>query len=95
MKELRITDSELQAVIAPALRKFLAGKGFLMGTPSDSLTTYFFPIDVNLAGCVDVTRDADGVWTITQDEHGMAERVAVSAFEHGEAIASRIDKYGM
>lgn len=95
MRELRITDGELQRLIGGALREKLARAGFRMGTPTAATpTSFFFPICLNLDGEITVERDADGCWTIVQDAAVIAERVADAHFEHLEAIAERVHKYG-
>lgn len=95
MRELRITDGELQRLVGGALRDRLAKAGFRMGTPSDATpSSFFFPVCLNLDGDVDVVRDADGTWTITQDAFDIAERVADTQVEHANAIHERCAKYG-
>lgn len=95
MRELRITDGELQRMIGGVLRERLAKAGFRMGTPSDAIpSSFFFPVCLNLDGDVDVVRDADGHWTITQDKPEITERLASTLADHHEAIANRVQKYG-
>ena len=67
MKELHITDAELQKLIAPALRKRLKAAGFHTGTASDDNCAFFFPINLSVAGSVKVTRHEDGTWCIQQE----------------------------
>ncbi len=90
MRELRITDAELQALIAPGLRRKFVEAGFKTGTASDENTSFFFPINLQLAGECFVTRHEDGTWTFTQEEAPMiADRVAQAAVSHASAIAQR------
>ena len=91
MRELRITDGEVQALIAPAFRARLRAEGFKMGTASDAdPSSFFFPINLNLAGHVEVVRGADGVWSIFQeDDAHINDRTAAASEYHGGAIAGR------
>ena len=68
MRELRITDVELQKMIAPVLRKRLRKAGFAMGAASaDGPPTYMFPINLDLAAFVTVIRREDGTWLFQQE----------------------------
>lgn len=91
MKELRLTDGEMQALVANKLRAKLRAAGFKMGPPADQEPpTFYFPININVAGEVAIVRHEDGTWTILQDEHGMlADRTAAALGIHAAAIASR------
>ena len=71
MIELRISDGELQQLIAPAILKRLKKAGFRNGTPSDDMCTFFLPVNLNLAGRVKVTRHEDGTWLIQQETDDM------------------------
>jgi hypothetical protein len=90
VRELRITDGELQTLIATALRRKLAKAGFKTGTPSDANAAFFFPINLELTGDCEVIRHEDGTWTFTQEETPMiADRIAQTAIFHAAAIAQR------
>jgi hypothetical protein len=87
MRELQITDADLQKLLAPTIRKYLRKAGFKMGAPSGAEPpSYFFPINLELAGDVTVTRREDGTWSFTQETDLMLiERTAESGFAHASA----------
>lgn len=91
MREVQITDAELERLIAPAIRKRLRAAGFKMGTASDEVPSAFmFPINLNLAGVVGVHRSEDGVWTFSQEDNPMlADRMMDSMIAHGHAFETR------
>ena len=90
MRELRITDVELQKMIAPVLRKRLRKAGFAMGAASaDGPPTYLFPINLDLAAFVTVIRREDGTWLFQQDDFVIAERLEESFLMHGDAYVNR------
>lgn len=95
MKTLSISDRDLQKLIAPALRKKLAGAGFVMGATmdvrsDDPNSSFYFPINMNLAGVCSVLRGADGIWTICQQvDQALAERTMASHESYIEASAAR------
>ena len=85
MRELRMTDGELQRLIAPAIRKKLKAAGFVSGTPSDEHAGYFFPINIEMNG-LEVTRHEDGTWTFVQEDLAIAGRLNDTLDIHGAAI---------
>jgi hypothetical protein len=89
MTEVLITDAELQKLIAPPIIKFLKSKGLRAGTPSDDNCAYWFPINLELAGTVEIERGEDGTWLIRQDDAIIADRCAETLMIHGAAIAAR------
>lgn len=90
MLELRLTDQELQALVAPRLVARLRKAGFKMGrTEGEFPSSMFVPISLDLVGWCSFTRDADGFWTIQQDETRIAEVVADAHEMHYEAITGR------
>jgi hypothetical protein len=90
MREFRISDVELQGIIAPLLRMRLREAGFAMGAPSaEQQPTYMFPINLDVSGAVTVIRGDDGFWTFQQDEMKMAERLEETFLMHGEAFMNR------
>lgn len=90
MKELRLTDGELQAIVAPAIRERLRAAGFAMGTSSGDLpSSFWMPVNLNLAGHVEIIRSEDGVWSFTQVDGVIADRVAVTGEIHEGAILGR------
>lgn len=91
MRELQITDAELERLIAPAIRKRMRAAGFKMGTASDEVPSAFvFPINLNLAGVVGVHRSEDGVWTFSQEDDPMlADRMIDSMMAHEQAFETR------
>jgi len=95
MKELKLTDGELQALIAPVLCKKLRAAGFKMGTASDEeSSSFFFPINFNLTGNCYVFRDADGIWTIGQEDAVIHDRVSSAMRLHIAAINDAAAKHG-
>jgi hypothetical protein len=75
MRELRLTDGELQKLVAPAIRAHLKTAGFHTGASSCNNNAFFFPINLDLAGDVRVTRHEDGTWVFTQETYpALAER---------------------
>jgi hypothetical protein len=86
VREVRISDADLQKIIGPPLRAFLKKNGFKSGTASDEGTGYFFPIDLDLAGNISVVRHADGTWMFLQEDALIADRVAQTAALHLEVI---------
>jgi hypothetical protein len=90
MKELRITDQDLQALVAPALRERLKKVGFVLGRSTGEFpAAVWVPINLDLVGWCHFVRTDDGVWVFQQDENRMAEIVADGREDHGEAIATR------
>jgi hypothetical protein len=95
MRSFQISDRDLQALIAPALRAKLAAAGFKMGAVMDGRSgdpncAFYFPINLNLAGDCGVRRDEDGTWTISQEESPLlADRTAETFQAHVAAIASQ------
>lgn len=89
MKELRLTDRELQ-LIAPALRDRLSKAGFVaQDSEGNQPAGFAFPITLNLVGDVELRRDEDeGVWIFRQVEHGdVAERTEFAERAHVEAAS--------
>ena len=90
MRELRISDAELQSIIAPQLRKRLRKAGFAMGAPSaEQQPTYMFPINLDVSGVMMVIRQDDGVWIFQQEDMKIAERLEESFLMHGDACINR------
>jgi hypothetical protein len=92
LRELRITDTELQEMIGTALRERLRKAGFRHGTPSDDLYAFNLPITLDLAGTVYVRRTEDGVWTITQEEDAIMERLAEAGIAFAEAVGNSANR---
>ena len=91
MRELRITDAELQALIAPGLRARLKQAGFRNGTASNDHTGFFFPINLEIAGSCTVGRLEDGTWVFTQvDDAVIAERTELASAAHTDAVMRHI-----
>jgi hypothetical protein len=77
VRELQISDAELQKIIATGIRKKLKDFGFKTGPASDGNQGFFFPINLDLSGEISVVRTADGVWTFTQEDDAIfADRTA-------------------
>lgn len=90
MRELRLTDQEIQRLVAPKLVAKLRKAGFVMGRSSGEFpSALFVPISLDLTGWCSFTRDHDGVWTFQQDENRIAEIIADGLEAHGDAIATR------
>jgi len=93
MKELRLSDRELQDIVGPALRAKLKVAGFVSGTPSNDHTAFFFPINLDLAGDVVVTRHEDATWSITQEcDLTLLERTQAAGEAHVAAVVGRIEQ---
>lgn len=91
MRELRLSDAELQALIAPALRKKLKAAGFAFGTATDEHAGFYFPINLALAGSISVVRYEDGTWVFAQETNAtLADRTADAFVSHVEAC-TRVD----
>ena len=87
MRELRITDEDLQALIADGLRKKLKAAGFNTVVPSSDHAGFFFPVNLSLAGECTVTRHEDGTWTITQEDNALlADRTDDCLGFHAQAV---------
>lgn len=67
MREVTISDRELQALIAPALISWLKAKGFQGGLPSGEHNGFWFPISLDFAGEVHAVRYEDGTWIFSQE----------------------------
>ena len=90
MKEVRISDADLQRDLSNALTARLKKAGFHTGAASDELCTVMFPIRLDLAGRVTIGRDESGFWTFTQElELDVSERTAFVEQTHAAAIANR------
>ena len=98
MRELRLTDIELQRLIAPALKKRLRQEGFEFGTPEgrspgegdpEAIGMIMFPVNLDLAGCVSIERGDDGVWTFRQDTLVQLQRFYQTLIDHHAAIEGR------
>ena len=63
-----------------------------MSADDDLDCAFYFPINLNIAGKCGVARDADGVWTITQEHDAeIAERLGASESIFIEAVrANRV-----
>ncbi len=95
MRELRLTDGELQKLIASALRRKLAKAGFKTGTPSDASSAFYFPLNLQLCGDVSVVRYEDGTWVFTQDDAVIADRLAETFILHAVAIETNERAMGL
>jgi hypothetical protein len=92
MLELRLTDIELQRLLAPALKKRLAREGFRFGTsesPQDGYNTILLPVRLDLADSVSLSRDPDGLWIFQQIDPGIERRFLETFADHYEAIERR------
>jgi hypothetical protein len=96
MRTFQIGDRELQDLIGAALRKRLRKAGFAPGASmrgdDDLDCAFYFPINPNIGGKCTVTRDADGIWTISQEhDTEIAERLGASESIFIEAVrANRV-----
>jgi hypothetical protein len=94
MKQLTMTDKEVQALIAPAIRKKLKAAGFVSGTASDDHAGYLFPIDLQLAGAITIQRHDDGTWVFQQEEDlTLMERTAATFAAHYEATQEATQRF--
>lgn len=93
MKELRLTDRELQDMIAPALRARLRAAGFEpMHSDGAEPMGFSLPITLDLAGDVTLERNIDeGIWTFRQVAHGdLADRTDFAERAHREAVGHTV-----
>lgn len=90
MKEVRLSNRELQALIAPGLIAKLKAAGFQAGRSSGECCAVVFPINLNFSGTVDIERTDDGVWTFRQqDDVDVASRTEFAAQAHAAAVSER------
>lgn len=93
MHELRLTDLELQSLLAPALKARLRQEGFKFGeseSPHDEThNLLLLPVNLDLADEVMVERTDDGVWVFRQSNPAISRRLLESMLAHGEAIEAR------
>ena len=66
MRELRLTDAELQQLVATSLREALIKAGFARGSSVERVGSFMMPINLDLAGNITIERGEDGVWTFRQ-----------------------------
>jgi hypothetical protein len=95
IRELKLTDLEVQKLIAPALKKKLRAAGFTMGASESAdgfNCAFYFPVNLDLAGINTVERDEHGVWTFRQRVGGEAvnERLRQTSEDHMDAIEARM-----
>jgi hypothetical protein len=98
MNTLRISDGELQTLLATAIRKKLAGAGFKTGASMEGWgnpnCAFYFPINLNLSGQCGVQRGADGFWTFSQEDNPiMADRLAATLRAHADAITVSMERF--
>ena len=89
MKELRIGDRELQALIAPALTARLKAEGFHTGVPTTEHCGFYFPINLCLAGDIEIVRHEDGTWIFSQEvDDRLASRTFAALEDHSVVCAT-------
>ena len=95
-RELRLTDLELQGLLATALHSRLREAGFKQGIPTTAHGWLMFPVSLNLSGVVNITRTDAGDWVfIQQDTPGpLDERMAAAAQAHTAAIVQTLTRIG-
>lgn len=91
MKEARISDAEMQRLVATALTKRLRAAGLHTVESCAHRWAVCLPVTLNLAGHVDVEHDDDaGEWIIRQElETALADRTTFAEGAHAGAFASR------
>jgi hypothetical protein len=81
LKQLELSDAQVQELVAPALLKRLRDAGFHTGVPTDTATTVYVPINLDLVGDVEIVRYEDGTWVFRQqttEVAGMLEHAAAA-----------------
>lgn len=91
MKEARISDAEMQRLVATALTKRLRASGLHTIDSSASRWAICLPVTINLAGVVVIDHDEDaGEWVFRQElEAELADRTAFAESAHAAAFSSR------
>lgn len=90
MKELRITDAEMQRLVALPLRTYLIRHGFKHGEASTDHAIYAFPVALDLAGVVTVVHEDDGHWRFVQEtDETLSDRLDSSLASHTEAVVAQ------
>jgi hypothetical protein len=92
MRELTMTDAQLQKLVGSALRKKLRAAGFVAGMPSDENDSCFFPINLEVPG-LSIVRHEDGFWTFSQEDPVIAGRLMDTNQIHGAAIDSAAQQF--
>lgn len=84
---MRISDRDLQAMIAPRLKDALRRAGFKIGTNGDGHACFMIPVNVGLIGTSQLTLQEDGNWLFQQEESEViADRVTDAGMAHFEAM---------
>lgn len=90
MTELRISDAELQRLVATALIGRLRTAGFHTLPSMTERCSICFPVSLELAGYVTVERHDDGTWSFQQElDLDLAERTRDVERYHASAVYSR------
>lgn len=90
MKEVRISDAQLQQIIGRPLVEHLRRNGFQTGRGTHEQCSIAMPIELDLAGAVDIIRSEDGIWTFRQElDYALSARMEFAADSHMTAIESR------
>lgn len=91
MREVQISDAELQALIAPPIRERLKAAGFQTGASVTASCGVFLPVFLDMAGSIEVERTEDGMWTFRQELNvELADRTADALHAHVESIGARL-----
>ena len=95
MREVQFTDAELQALVAPALRKKLKAAGFQGGASDRSDWSpqgcIFLPVFIDMAGSVEIERTEDGVWTFRQElDFELSERTSAVQIIHTDVVVAQM-----
>jgi hypothetical protein len=87
VRELRLTDAALQALIAPALHERFKSAGMHTLERDAEHHSIVLPVRINLAGTVTIERDDDGTWVFRQElNQTLADRTSDANALHQEAF---------
>ena len=87
MKQLSITSTELQALVAGALKSRLRAAGFALG-PGDGVerACFMIPVNLGMTGNCQLTYHEDGTWLFEQeDDDKVADRTQDTFLSHFDA----------
>jgi hypothetical protein len=87
VKELRISDRDLQKLIATGIKDALRRAGFKIGENGDGHACVMLPVNIGLTGISQVTHFEDGSWLFEQEEtEQIYDRVSDAGMAHFDAM---------
>lgn len=84
MRELILTDAEMQKLVGTKIRQRLVKAGFKIGRSEGRNDSIWVPVDLNLLAGSHITRDEDGFWTFRQEDPMIIARVKDTVAIHAE-----------